>query len=98
MARSTCGASSTTQLRLRGFDGPARVAVFLGQFGRLFFPLIGDAPFADRDLLLLRIALLRRGDDRGIDNLAAHRQEARSPQSLIEPKEQSVDRAGLSKS
>src|SRR3954471_23309273 len=27
-----------------------------------------------------------------------NRQEARSPQSLIEPKEQSVDRAGLSKS
>jgi hypothetical protein len=49
------------QLRLRGFDGPARLAVFLSQFGRLFFPIIGDAPFADRDLLLLRIALLRRG-------------------------------------
>jgi hypothetical protein len=33
------------------------------------------------------------GPVRGIDNLAAHRPEARGPQCLVEPPEQSIDRA-----
>src|SRR3954447_10051031 len=40
------------------------------------------------------VALLRRRDDRGIDNLAAHRQETRSPQKLVEAPEQDVDSTG----
>src|SRR3954454_7862908 len=32
--------------------------------------------------------------NRGIDNLAAHRQEARSPQSLVKTSEQDVDSTG----
>src|SRR3954453_16686063 len=45
-------------------------------------------------LLLLCVALLRRRDDRGSDNLAAHRQETRSPQKLVEAPEQDVDSTG----
>src|SRR5437868_12024417 len=56
------------------FDRTARVAVPLTQLGGVV-PLRRDAAFLDVALLAIAIALFRRGDNRGIDDLAAHRQE-----------------------
>src|SRR3954451_24514953 len=67
------------RLGFRVFDGPARVAVLLSELRGLVLPVLGDATVTERLLLLLCVALLRRRDDRGIDNLAAHRQETRRP-------------------
>ena len=61
-----------------------RVAVLLSELRRLVLPVLGNATVTGRLLFLLCVALLRRRDDRGIDNLAAHRQETRSPQKLVE--------------
>ncbi len=63
-------------LGLDVFDGPARVAVLLRDLRGLVFPGVGDAAFADRLLLVLCVALLRRGHDGGIDDLAAHSKKA----------------------
>src|SRR6476620_2097087 len=82
------------RLGFRVFDRPARVAILLSELRGLVFPVRGNATFTERLLLLLCVALLRRRDDRGIDNLAAHRQEARSPQKLVEAPEQGVDSTG----
>src|SRR3954447_14277149 len=76
------------RLGFRVFDGPARVAVLLSELRGLVLPVLGNATVTERLLLLLCVALLRRRDDRGIDNLAAHRQETRSPQKLVEAPEQ----------
>src|SRR5215813_8799722 len=62
-------------LGLGVFDRPARVAVLLAQLGGVVRPLSRDAPFLDVALLAIAIALFRRGDNRGIYDLAAHRQE-----------------------
>src|SRR4051812_43401482 len=72
------------RLGFRVFDGPARVAVLLSELRGLVLPVLGNATITERLLLLLCVALLRRRDDCGIDNLAAHRQETRSPQKLVE--------------
>ena len=45
---------------LGGFDRPARIAVLLAQFGRLFSPFGRDAAFLDVVLLAVGVALLRR--------------------------------------
>ena len=82
------------RLGFRVFDRPARVAILLSELRGLVFPVRGNATFTERLLLLLCVALLRRRDDRGIDNLAAHRQETRSPQKLVEAPEQDVDSTG----
>ena len=63
-------------LGLGVFGGPARVAILLSDLRGLVLPGVGDAAFADRLLLVLCVALLRRGHDGGIDDLAAHRQKA----------------------
>jgi len=52
------------RLGLRVFDRPARVAVLLGKLRWLVLPIVGDTALFDRFLLLDRIALLRRRDDR----------------------------------
>ena len=82
------------RLGFRVFDGPARVAVLLSELRGLVLPVLGNATVTERLLLLLCVALLRRRDDRGIDNLAAHRHETRSPQKLVEAPEQDVDSTG----
>src|SRR5271170_1515969 len=63
------------RLGLGVFDRPARIAVLLAQLGRLVRPRRWDAALLDVALLAVGIALLGRGDDRGIDDLAAHRQK-----------------------
>src|SRR3954451_24790594 len=55
----------------------------LSELRGLALRVLGNATVTERLLLLLCVALLRRRDDRGIDNLAAHRQETRSPQKLV---------------
>src|SRR5277367_1551834 len=65
------GRTVLTRLGLGVFDRPACVAVLLPQLGRLLRPLRRNAAFLDLTLLAVGVALLRRGDDRGIDDLAA---------------------------
>jgi hypothetical protein len=74
------------------FDRPARIAVLLPQLGRLACPRCRDAAFFDVTLLAIVIALLGRGDDRGIDDLAAHRQKAGHCQRRIKALEHNLDR------
>src|ERR1700753_110790 len=62
------------RLGLGVFDRPARTAVLLAQLGRLVGPFRRDTPLLDVALLTVGVALLWRGDDRGINNLTAHRQ------------------------
>ena len=45
---------------------------FCAELGRLGFPVLRNPAFLDRRLLLLRVALLGRGDERGVDDLPAH--------------------------
>ena len=61
-------------LGLGVFDRPARVAVLLAQLGRLIGPFRRNAALLDIALFAVGVALLRCGDDRGVDDLAAHRQ------------------------
>jgi hypothetical protein len=63
------------RLGLRKLDRPTRIAVLLAQFRGLGFLILGDAAFLDRLLLGLGVALLWRGDDRGVDDLPAHGEE-----------------------
>src|ERR1041384_764061 len=79
-------------LGLRVFDRPARVAVLLALLGGIIRPLRRDTAFFDVALFAVGIALFRRGDNRGIDNLAAHRQEPGRGQCRIEPLEENLDR------
>src|SRR5580700_2558997 len=69
------GRTVFTRLGLGVFDRPACVAVLLPQLGRLVRPLCWNAAFLDLALLAVSVALLRRGDNRGIDDLAAHGQK-----------------------
>src|SRR5215471_6035081 len=62
-------------LGLGVFDGPACVAVLLAQLGGLYRPLRRNATFLDVLLLAVGIALLGRSDNRGVNDLAAHRQK-----------------------
>jgi hypothetical protein len=57
-------------------DRPTRVPILLPQLGRLLLPPLRHAAFLDRLLLLLGGALLRGGDDRGVDQLSGHGQIA----------------------
>jgi len=77
------------------FNRPARVAVLLRELRRLVPPVVGDAAFLDRGLLLDRIALLGRRHDRGVGDLTTHRQEAFRAQRRVEPPEQGIDGARL---
>ena len=74
---------------------PAGIAVLLAQLGRLARPVIGNAPSLDRLLLAVGIALARRGDDGGVNDLAGHRQVALLLQHGIEPGEELIHGLGL---
>ncbi len=73
---------------------PTRVTVLLAQLRRLVLPGLGNRPRLDGCLLVIRIALLRRGNQRRIDDLAAHRQIAGRIDRPVEPFEQPVQRLG----
>ena len=65
------------------------------ELGRLCFPFLRNAPLLDRLLtLLLGVALLGRGDERGVDDLPAHGDVAGLAQRRVEPVEQRLDRLG----
>src|SRR5829696_8634076 len=49
-------------------------------------------PYVDVALLGIRVALLRGGDDGGVDDLASHRQEACPNQGCLVSPEQHLDR------
>ena len=63
---------SSRRLGFRELHRPARVAILLAEFGGLVLPFVWNAAFLDRLLLLLRVALARRGDQAGVDDLAGH--------------------------
>ena len=73
-------------------ERPARVAILLPQFGGLCCPVVRDAALLDLTLFGLAVALLWRGDDRGIDDLTAHRQKPSRCQRRIKALEQDFDR------
>src|SRR5215470_2205019 len=79
-------------LGLGVFDCPARIAVLLAQLGRLVRPFRRDAAFLDLALLAVGVALLRRGDDRGVDDLPAHCQIPGRRERGIEALEQNLNR------
>ncbi len=73
-------------------DRPARVAVLLAQLGRAVRPSLGNAALSDVALLAVGVALRRCGDDRGVDDLAAHRQKPGRRERPSEALEQHLDR------
>src|SRR5512133_2291682 len=74
------------------FDCPAGVAVFLAQLGWLCRPLRGNAACLDVALFAVGIALLGCGDNRGVDDLAAHRQKPSRRERGIKALKQDLDR------
>lgn len=80
--------------RLGPLQGPAGIAVLLRElvwFGR---PRVRDLALPESRLLRIGVALTRSRDDRGINDLARHREIALAPQPGIEGGKQIVDRAG----
>src|SRR6201994_5145860 len=73
---------------------PARVSILLAQLGRALRPARRDTSGFDVCLLGLGVALLRRGDNRGIHDLPAHRQVAGGFELRLEAREQRLDRVG----
>ncbi len=76
-------------------EGPAGIAVLLAQLRRLVLPRLRDTACLDLRLLGLGVALLRRGDQARVDDLARHRDVAGLPDRPVEAAEQRLDRAGL---
>ena len=73
-------------------DRPARIAILLAQLGGLLRPRRWDAALLDLALLAVGVALLWRGDDRGVDDLAAHRQKPGRRQRRLKALKQNLDR------
>src|SRR4051812_17686443 len=88
------GAANLRLLRIGKASALRHGLALLSELRGLVLPVLGNATVTERLLLLLCVALPRRRDDRGIDDLAAHRQETRSPQKLVEAPEQDVDSTG----
>src|SRR5271170_2369164 len=80
------------RLGLGGFDRVACIAVLLAQLGWFLRPLCRDATGFDLAFLVLGVALLWRRDDRGIDDLTAHRQKPGRRERCIEAFDQNRDR------
>ena len=83
------------RLGFRELDRPARVPILVPELGRPLLPGGGDAPGLDLLLLLLRVALARRRDQAGIDDLPGHRDVTRLAQHRLEAREERFDRAGF---
>ena len=73
-------------------DRPARISVLLPELGRLVVLIRWDPSRPDLGLLALAVALLGRGHDRRVDDLATHGQEARLGQRRLIGPEQYLDR------
>lgn len=58
---------------------------------RFALPGVKDAPLLDCLLLILRVALLGRGHDGGVDDLPVHCQKAAGPQRRVEAGEFQID-------
>src|SRR5690349_21575039 len=82
------------RLGLAELHRPACIAILLAQFRRTLRPLPRDASRLDLSLLSFGVALLRRGDDRGINDLPAHREIASLLQSGVKACKQPIDRTG----
>ena len=92
MAMSTGGNRSVRpRLGLAELDRPARVAVFVRELGRPGLPILRNAPLLDGCFLRLRVALLGRRDERGVDDLSAHGDIAGLAQRRVEPVEQRLE-------
>ena len=75
--------------------GPARVGILLGPLGRLVLPALGRLAILDPRVVVPAIALFGHRHDRGVDDLAAHRQVALLLQIAVEVLEQCLDHARL---
>jgi hypothetical protein len=80
--------SIQTLLRLAELHGPARVEILLPQPGGLLLPALGNSAFLDRLLLVFGVALFRRRDEGGVDDLPRHGDVARGPQRRVEARKQ----------
>jgi len=87
------GIGTFPDLGLGIFDRPARITVFLPDLGGL--PFLGNTALLGGNLLLLSVALLRCGNDGGVDDLPTHSQIASILECGIEAREQTVDCLGL---
>ena len=80
----------------RELQRPACIRVLLGSLGRFVGPdFAGALAFLDRFLLGLGIALLRGGNQRGIDDLPAHGEIAALFQFLVKGPKQRIEGARL---
>jgi hypothetical protein len=77
---------------LAKFDRPARVAILVPQISRLGLPVRRYPALFDCLLLVVRIALARRRNQAGIDDLTRHGNVTGLSQHGIELLEQSLDR------
>ena len=68
--------------------GPPRVRILLATLGRLLLPALRRLAILDPRVLVTAVALLGDRDDRGVDDLAAHRQVAPLLQRAVEGIEQ----------
>ena len=76
-------------------ESPSLLDLLLRDLRQFVLPAVGDTAFADRLLLILRVALLGRGHDGGVDDLAAHSQKAARAQRSVEAGEQRLHDVGL---
>src|SRR4051812_48343664 len=77
-------------------QSPPCITILLSELVRLGCPAVGNAAFLDGRLLGLAVALTRRSDDRGIDDLARHRQMSTCLEMRLESGEQLADCSGAS--
>ena len=79
------------RLGLGPLHRPAGIPILLGELGGLVLPVLRDAAGLDLPLLGLGVALLGRGDDRGIDDLPAHGEKACPAQRRLVGRQQHLD-------
>lgn len=91
IARSTRFAPSSDGLAFE-YLTVHRASRSFWQFGGLALPILGNAPFFDVLLFGLGVALLGRRDNRGVDDLSAHREKAGLRQRRVKAREQNLDR------
>ena len=75
--------------------GPPRVRILLATLGRLLLPALRRLAILDPRVLVTAVALLGDRNDRGVDDLAAHRQVAPLLQRAVEGIEQRLDHPRL---